>query len=304
MNSKIICKCNNFASECTFLRTNLVKSNVVGLIIYSDSNSIDDYVEYYNKNIYNWIQTNFYQHLRLCKGSDRAVALLSLSFKDIFAKLKLSDINNPELYNKNADEIKSRLVKIAREKVPYIFKLAKDIRNLYGNINESKLYTEISWTLVGRKIINKRYNSGILPYLYELLQNNLNRKILIQIDIPDGSINYNGRNEYRYWDIYFHISSCGKVEKNETYLDAILRETIEEIDLNIKSKDIIYNSFLDGIQLFCCNLNEFNINNMFINDEYNWNGCYKCVYRYFKHKYRVKKYETNNIKYKQPIYLN
>jgi len=304
MGSKIICKCNNFASQCTFIRNNLIKNDVVGLIIYSDFDVIDDYVLHFNQKSYNWIQNNFYQHLRLCKGSDRAVALLSLSFKDIFAKLSFNDINNPELYNKNADEIKSRLVKKAREHVPYIFNLAKEIRNLYGNINESKLYTEISWTLVGRKVSNKRYNSGILPFLYELLQNNVNRKILIQIDIPDGSINYNGRNEYRYWDIHFHISSCGKVEKDETFLDAVIRETAEEIDLIIPIKKIIFNSQIDGIQLFNCNLNIFIMNNTFIFEEYNWNDCYKCVSRYFKHKYKIKKRETYTIKQKQPIYLN
>jgi hypothetical protein len=296
MGSKIICRCGKYASICTYVRSNLSKNNVVGLILYSDSDQIDKYVNNYNKKSYYWIQNRFYQHIRLCKGSDRAVGLLALSFKDIFAKLTSKEINDPKLYNKNADEIKSRLVKIARDKFPYIFKISKEIRHIYGNKRESKLYSEISWTLVGRKVFGKRYNCGLLPFLYNLFQENLKRKVLIQIDIPDGSINYNGKNEYRYWDIRFHISSCGKIENDESFLDALLRETSEEIDLDLQSnlKNINFKCKYEGIHIFYGNICNFISTNYFELEENNWKGCYDCVSRYFKHKYKINQLHLTN----------
>jgi hypothetical protein len=287
MGAKIFCKCGKSASECTYMRISERGCEIVGLLIYSDTDAICAYVNKFNERSNKWISSRFCEHIHLCCGSDMTVGLLALSYHDIFGSISKEHIRNSAMYNKNADEIKARIVNIAYQKIPFVFSLAKEVRYIYGSSSEPKIHTELSWSLVGRKQYGKRDNCGLLPLLYDLFQEHPNRKILLQVTVPDGSISNNGR-LYRYWDIKFHISSCGKVERGESHTKALIRETLEEIDLIIDPEiNKLYKSVDDGINMFYCKLDTFTCANYFAKEEAQWQNylfCKKCRTRYYSHK--------------------
>lgn len=292
----IMCRCGKSAPECTYMRICKKKSNIVGLLIYSDAPSptnpenlaIDEYVMAFNKRSLEWIKSHFFEHIHLCHGSDMVIALLALSFTDIFLDIEQKDIDDPDTSAPIIDKIKMRIIKIARNRIPFVFSFAKEIRYIYGSSKEAKIHMELSWLLAGNKSCGKRGSNGMLPMLYELFKNNPNSKVLIQIIVPDGSINSTSTKWYRYWDIKFHISSCGKIEEGESSIDALIRETQEEVDLDIstKTKDLSTMS-VEGICIHYCKLNKFISANYFAPTYSEWQGiscCKQCRARYHKHK--------------------
>ena len=292
----ILCKCGKPAPECTYLRMCIKKSNIVGLLIYSDAPcidkpnqlAIDDYVNKFNRRSVEWINSKFFEHIHLCHGSDMVIALLALSFQDLFYDIQRGDIEDPAQFNATADKIKLRIIEIARERIPFVFTFAKEIRYIYGSSKESKIHMELSWLLAGRKSYGKRASTGLLPMLYDLFVHNPNSKILLQIIVPDGSINSTTNKWYRYWDIKFHISSCGKIEDGETPYDALIRETQEEVDLDISAKiNELSTTCVEGMCVHYCKLDRFISANYFESIYSEWQGfsyCKKCNARYYKHK--------------------
>lgn len=274
------------------------KSNIVGVLIYSDTPSktdptrlaIDEYADKFNRRSAEWIQSRFFEHIHLCCGSDMVIGVLALSAADIFGDITRVDIANPAQYNKNADAIKLRIIEIARERIPFVFSFAKEIRYIYGSPKEAKIHMELSWLLAGRKYYGKRESVGILPLLYSLFESAPACKVLIQIIVPDGSINCTSNRWYRYWDIKFHISSCGKIEDGESSHDALIRETAEEIDLDISHTDASLQCIdIEGICIHYCKLNEFICADYFADKYAKWQGfiyCKQCRQRYFSHKSR------------------
>jgi hypothetical protein len=290
--NEILCKCGELAHKCTYLHETVGSHDIVGLLIYSDTEEIDKYVDNFNKQSKQWIESRFHEHIHLCYGSDRAVALLALSYQDIFKNVNPEYINNNNYFNKNAETIKMNIIDIAHNRISYIFKLAKEVRYIYGSQNESKIHIEISWSLVGRKSFGRRESCGLLPLIYNLFQENPSRKILLQVNAPDGSVNNTTHENYsksfRYWDIKFHISSCGKVEAGEDNLSALLRETEEEIDLNLDSiSDKLVATTDTGINMYYYNMTNFIPANNFIEQYSKWGSpgsCIKCRTRYLKHR--------------------
>jgi hypothetical protein len=264
------------------------KSDIVGLLLYGGSTILDTYAANYNKRSREWIDSGFFQHIHLCCGSDMVIAVLALSAHDIFGNLSSTEVNDATQFNRNADQIKLRITEIARNRVPFVFSFAKETRYIYGSAKESKIHMELSWLLVGRKSYGKRHTSGILPILYDLFTHNPTSKTLLQIIVPDGSINYTTNKLLRYWDIKFHISSCGKVEPGESNLTAIIRETQEEIDLDISHKtDHLTETEVDGINLYFCKVENLQLSNYFEKEYAEWQSyiyCKSCRDRYFAHK--------------------
>ena len=284
----ITCKCGKPAHSCTYMRICNKKSDIVGLLLYGSSAALDTYAENYNKRSCEWINSGFFQHIHLCCGSDMVIAVLALSASDIFGDMSNIEINDPARFNRNADQIKLRIIEIARNRVPFVFSFAKETRYIYGSANESKIHMELSWLLVGRKSYGKRHTCGVLPLLYDLFVRNPTCKILLQIIVPDGSINYTTNKLLRYWDIKFHISSCGKVEPDESRLDAIVRETQEEIDLDIScTTDSLIEIEVDGINLYFCKVDHLEMSNYYEKEYAEWQSyiyCKSCRDRYYAHK--------------------
>lgn len=276
----LYCKCGQKASLCTYNKIQKKSNGSVGLLLYSKNNQLQKYADQYNSRIEKWLNNGFYEHMHLCNGTDIMIGLIYVNYEQFFGNLDPNKINNPIYYNNNAQYIQDRLTKIIEQKLPYIFEIAKYNRKIYGSKYESKVHMELSWTLVGRKCFEKRQECGALQAIYNIFKENPECNLLLQIAAPNGVVINNYK---RYWDIKIHISSCGKIEDNESKENAIIRETAEEIDLDVSK--IKWDSPLNyGVHLFIQEMDEFNFKNYYLAEEKKWNGyCYNCEIRKSTH---------------------
>lgn len=296
----LICNCNKTAYLCTYHRKNKgTARGVIGLLAYgkitnaddinnaddikesdSTTNSINSYVNKFNDRSLKWINNGLYEHLHLCKGSDMATALLAVNKHDLFGNLKKEDIVCSKNHSKNTKYITDRITEIAQNRIPFIFDAAKLARSKYGNSSEIDIYTRVSWALAGLPNSGKTTECGILLDLLRIFEENPDTAVILQVAIPDGSVN----NNKRYWDIEFNVSCYGKIEQGESKLTAVYRETAEEIDLNIyEYKDIISGTW----EVYFVNMLSFKFYNYFHKEEKKWTGiksCETCFYRNQNHR--------------------
>lgn len=282
----IYCKCGKLASKCTNLIKNIKHKNyTVGILFWGQPNVIDEFEQKFNERSKMWISSGFYEHLHSCCASDIAGAVISVDMVTMFDTLTLDQINNPNRYVQNVREISARLTHLAYQKVPFVFNEANRVRFAYGNSTESMVYTETSWSLTGYVDHRGYFDNGFLSQIYDIFIKNKDVKILLQIVIPDGIVfQRNGGSFIRYWDIKFQHSAYGKIDDNESRVDALVREIREELDLDILGiilpRPIIRKR--ECMYLKC--IDELKLGNNFTRHIDQWKqGCSKCKLRQSEH---------------------
>jgi hypothetical protein len=99
------------------------------------------------------------------------------------------------------------------------------------------------------------YDSGFLPDILEYLLNNMDKAIILQVLVPDGSWTESKRKKFTlYSDISFGLTTKGSIQDGESDIEACIRETYEEsggaIDLRGNENQLQYINDWGNLKLY------------------------------------------------------
>jgi hypothetical protein len=274
----LVCVCANI-EPCSCVRiVHLDKKDTkhaVSAIIYGDSLACDNYVFEFNKTRREHIN-DFHNMLRVHNSHDKAFQLIAISHAELFHNC--NDLNSipqePQKYNAFVETVFQNMVGVFHRDVgnsAYLW--ATDMFKAYNCYDDSIVqvepYITPSWDMFGsfdsayeediklmrfskgdyryysgsnysRDLNNRGFLSKMLELFYENGRLVPDRKIILQITIPDGSwIETKNGLFMRYSDIQIGFSAKGKIRKGENSVLAASRELNEEIDLQLTKEQVL-----------------------------------------------------------------